>query len=340
MHIFDSARLKLTAWYLLIIALISIGFSAIIYQVVTNELERGFMVAEYRIRGMPIPRQRVRLLLEDELVSAKHLVAARLAVVNGFILVVSGLASYFLAGKSLQPIKVAMDEQKRFVADASHELKTPLTSMMTEIEVALRDKKLNLSESKKLLKSNLQEVEKMKGLANYLLSLSRYRANGKDVIKERVDMKGVVSEALEKNMALATKNEIKITNELESVNVYGNKQSLVELVSVLVNNAIKYTPRDKSLPVSRAGINISLRKAGKNAVLDVKDEGIGIDEKDIPHIFDRFYRADLSRRKDVVDGYGLGLSIAKSIAELHRGTINVVSAPGKGSVFTVIIPAS
>ncbi|EKD62427.1 MAG: histidine kinase [uncultured bacterium] len=331
MHIFDTTRLKLTAWYLLIIALISISFSAIIYRVVTDELERGFMVAEYRIRGMPIPGQRVRLLLEDELADTKRLLAARLAVVNGCILAFSGLASYLLAGKSLQPIKVAMDEQKRFVADASHELKTPLTAIKTEIEVALRDKKFTLVQAKELLRSNLQETDKMKDLANYLLSLSRYESNGKDIVKERLDLKDVVDEAVDKNQVLAKKSSIKLVSDSESVIVNGNYQSLVELALILITNALKYSSRNKR-------VNVSVKKTGGSALFEVKDEGIGIAKADLPHIFDRFYRADSSRSKEVVDGYGLGLSIAKSIVQIHEGRIVVTSKPNKGSTFSVLLP--
>src|SRR3989338_6865672 len=331
MHIFDSARIKLTAWYLVIIALISISFSAIIYQVVTNELERGFMVAEYRIRGMPIPHQRVRLLLEDELMDAKNLVAARLAVINGFILIVSGLASYVLAGKSLRPIKLAMDEQKRFVADASHELKTPLTAIKTEIEVALRDKNLKLRQARELLKSNLQETDKIKDLANYLLTLSKYEGNGKDIVRQKVNFKEVVSEAVEKNLALARNNSTKLLSRLEEINIYGNKQSLVELVSILINNAIKYSPKNRK-------VSVDLSKRGRSAVLEVKGEGIGIDKKDLAHVFDRFYRSDSSRSKDNIEGFGLGISIAKSIVELHEGKITVSSKPNKGSTFSIVLP--
>ena len=130
---------------------------------------------------------------------------------------------------------------------------------------------------------------------------------------------------------LAKKSSIKLVSDSESVIVNGNYQSLVELALILITNALKYSSRNKR-------VNVSVKKTGGSALFEVKDEGIGIAKADLPHIFDRFYRADSSRSKEVVDGYGLGLSIAKSIVQIHEGRIVVTSKPNKGSTFSVLLP--
>ena len=347
---FQNARLKLTFWYLLIIMLVSGFFSLIVYRGFTKELGRGFHMQA--IRGTPERRLVVQerngffrilpfVIYPDEIPPedvaeiinlAKRRFATQLAIINGAILFLAGTAGYFLAGKTLHPIELMVSEQKRFVADASHELRTPLTSIKTEVEVALRDKKLSLKDAKNLLKSSLAEVEKMKYFSDDLLSLSRYEANGRDLQMEKVDLAEAVRQATERNMPQAKLKKIKINAELAEVIVIGNPQSLVELISILINNAVKYSNADTSL-------SISTRKNKKKAIIEIKDDGIGITEKEIPHIFDRFYRADASRSKKGSDGYGLGLSIAKSIVEVHKGEIKVRSVVGKGSIFTITIPS-
>ena len=211
---FQNARIKLTLWYLLIIMLVSGFFSLIVYRGFTKELGRGF-----RYQSMHnLPERRILIerqggftrilpfviypdeIPPDEVIEiinlAKRRFAIQLAIINGAIFVLAGTAGYFLAGKTLQPIEVMVDEQKRFVADASHELRTPLTSMKTEVEVALRDKKLKLVDAKELLKSNLSEIDKMKYFSDNLLSLSRYDSNGRGLPMEDVDLAEAARQAI------------------------------------------------------------------------------------------------------------------------------------------------
>lgn len=347
---FENARLKLTLWYLIIIMAVSAFFSLIVYRGFTKELGRGFRfqaMHDVPERSFFIQNQNgfTRILpfwiYPDEIppaefaeiiTLAKRRFALQLFIINGGILVLAGAAGYFLAGRTLEPIENMVNEQKRFVADASHELRTPLTSLKTEVEVALRDKKLKLDEAKKLLKSNLTEVDKMKYFTDNLLSLSRYDSNGHDLPMEDVDLGEAVRQAIERNIPQAKDKKILIKDDLSDAVVRGNSQSLVELFSILINNAIKYSPQ-------KSRVQVSVKKDKKHAVAIVADQGIGIDAKDIPHIFDRFYRADLSRTKKGIDGFGLGLSIAKSIVEAHKGEIYVKSEVDKGAKFTVTLPA-
>ena len=157
---FHSARIKLTAWYLLIIMLISVSFSVAMYKVLTFELDRVERMQRLRIeRRVPdmariIPPEQPFRIDPDLVAETKNRLQLILLVINLAILASSAVAGYFLAGKTLRPIEKAMEEQKRFVADASHEIRTPLTALKTSMEVALRDKKISLSEAKEVLKSN------------------------------------------------------------------------------------------------------------------------------------------------------------------------------------------
>jgi len=138
----------------------------------------------------------------------------------------------------------------------------------------------------------------------------------------------IVKKAVEQVKPVANNNKIEIVSKLKKVSVKGNEEALTELSTILIDNAIKYSGKSKTVEV----------KTGNGGILEIKDYGIGIPETDLPHVFERFYRGDTSRSKDKIDGYGLGLSIAKSIVDKLGGKIKVVSREGKGSTFTVQIP--
>jgi len=350
---FRSARMKLTAWYLLIIMVISIFFSLLAYRGLTTELQRGLRLHAFRdmayverperagetppsrdftqgpmaFRGLPpgilaFDRQ----LFED----ARRRVVLQLIYVNFGILAISGMAGYFLAGRTLRPIETMLEEQKRFIADASHELRTPLTALKTEIEVGLRDKNLDTELAKELLHSNLEEVDKLKLLSDDLLSLSSYqRENNREF--SNVALGEVFDEAFGIVKALAREKEVEVRHALDDITIEANRQSLVKLFVILLDNAIKYSPEQRIVDVGA-----TVRK--NQAVIKVRDEGIGIRAGDLPYIFKRFYRADVSRNKGEVSGYGLGLSIAKSIIDIHDGAVDVMSEPDKGTTFTITLP--
>lgn len=250
-------------------------------------------------------------LIDPNIISeTKSRILFSLLTINVAILVVSGVSGYFLAGKTLDPIQKMMDEQKDFISNASHELRTPLASLKSEIEVALRDKRLGLDQSKKLLQSNLEDVDNMTKLSNYLLKLNKFQG-GKLEFK-KINLAEVIKHAV-------GKKNIKLTLDKSVIN--GNEDSLAELVSILIDNAIKYGGNED--------INITL----KNKTLTIVDKGMGISKEDLPHIFDRFFRGDKARNKD---GYGLGLSIAKQIIDSHGAKIKVESKLGVGTTFKVI----
>ncbi len=341
---FASARLKLTAWYLLIIMVISIAFSVGMYRVLTGELDRVERMQRYRQQrnfqeGVEIfPR---RPILDPELVTeTKNRIRAILILVNLGILAASSTAAYFLAGKTLKPIKEMVDEQNRFITDSSHELRTPLTSLKSEIEVGLRDKKLTLTEARKLLESNLEEVNNLQYLSDNLIKMTQYQTINDRVYFGQISTGDIISEALKKVSKLSKQKKIDIKNRVNNFSLNGDRNSLVELFVILLDNAIKYSDKNKTviLSVVKDIYSSPLAQNDKYIVIEVKDQGAGISKDEIPHLFDRFYRGDKSRAKSDTPGYGLGLSIAKQIVEKHRGKISVESIEGKGSTFTIQIP--
>jgi len=341
---FHSARLKLTAWYLLIIMAISISFSAFIYFGAAREYDRIIRIEQYRVGHLTPPgiiSQRPPGELDvfslspqqdNELVEwAKLRVLEALFGINAIILFLSALSGYFLAGRTLRPIKNMLDEQNRFITDASHELNTPLTALKTSLEVNLRNKKLNLETAKEVLESNLEDVNSLQSLSEELMGIIMYQKQNGNFKIVKVNLSDIIKTAAEQVKALADKKRIAIKIDAPKTFIMGDQKSLKELFVILLDNAIKYTD-------SRSPIKLTVKKEDGEIKVMVKDGGVGIKKEDLSHIFDRFYRADRSRTKQRVGGYGLGLSIAKRIVTLHNGNIRVDSESGKGSTFAVTFP--
>lgn len=336
---FHQTRLQLTFWYLLIIITISVLFSAGIYRILGNELDR--MAYQRRIRYEQVETDwRLPLELRNYLLDrfdpevineSKKRLALQLLVINGVIFIAASMAGYFLAGRTLKPIGDMMDEHKRFVADASHELKTPLTSLRSEIEVGLRDKKLSLKESKNLLKSNLEEVIRLQNLSENLLLLSKNGSINNQTYFTVISLKEVLDVALDKLEPLIKKKKLLIKMDVNNANINGIPDRITELFMILLDNAVKYS-KDSGT------IFISIKKIKTTAIISIKDQGIGIDKKDLPYIFERFYRADSSRARDTSSGFGLGLSIAENIVKTHKGSISVKSKLAESTEFIVRLP--
>ncbi len=331
---FHSALVRLTLWYLLIIMALSLLFSLLLYQVSTAEFNRELQRAT-ALQNAPYfaPRgfaefSRLRTIQIEE---SKQHIRFNLLYFNLVILAAGGTASYFLAKRTLQPIEAALEAQNRFTADASHELRTPLTAMKAEIEVALRDTSLSLKNSKELLQSNLEEVNKLQSLVNGLLTLAHSRK--KPTLHDQVSLSvgDLITLATTKVAPLAKKKDITIDVSGQSGEITGDQQKLVELMTILLDNAIKYSP-------AKTIIHVRTHLTPKSVTIEVQDQGEGIATGDIPYIFDRFYRSDTSRTKQRHDGYGLGLAIAKQIVESHQGKIVVESTRTQGSVFRVTLP--
>ena len=326
---FKSAALKLTLWYLAIIMALSIGFSFAIYRLSSSELDRSASRPSdlYNLLFGP-NNPGIDSLRTVQAQNDKNHLRSSLILFNGAVLLLGGGASYFLARRTLKPLEETLELQKRFTGDASHELRTPLTAMQAEIEVALRNPGLGQAEAIDLLKSNLEEVGKLKSLSEGLLELA---TAGKDVPNEHVSLKNVASEAIGQVSKRAKARRIVIKNSSEDIKVTGNHQQILNLLSILLDNAVKYSPKG-------GVVKLSAKTKDRQAHISVTDHGQGIAARDLPHIFERFYRADKARSYATTGGHGLGLAIAQKITQLHKGQIDVRSAPGKGSTFTVRLP--
>ncbi|MBU3935584.1 HAMP domain-containing histidine kinase [Patescibacteria group bacterium] len=335
MNYFISARIKLTAWYVFIIFLISSLLSGLYYFRTIQILDFQAYRIERQIRNpnffppnFPAPDLQ---FLQEEFESARGQLINQILLINLIILSLSALASFFLSGATLKPIQEALEEQKRFVADAAHELKTPITALKTSLEVNIMDKKIS-SSARKILQENLIDVNSLESLAKNLLSLASFDRH-QVFQKSPISLLTVIDLALRHVSPLAKQKNIKIDKIIpkKPPQILGHQDSLVELFVVLLDNAIKYSPRSRTVKFL-----VSVSK--KNIKIIVADHGIGIEPRHLPFIFDRFYRADQSRTSQNTPGYGLGLSVAKTIVSRHSGRITVKSTPGSGSTFTVILP--
>ena len=285
-------------------------------------------VRERALRISAPPEIRVSLI--EDFASARQKVLIWLVLINGFILFFSAALSFFLAGKTLQPIAYVLEEQKRFVTDASHELHTPLTALKSSMEVALRDKKLTTTKSRDVLTQSLQEVDELAELSENLLSLARLEKSGY-IKKSRIDLSDLVTQVGKRLKSLADKKEITFQITAAQAVISADEVSVTKLLTILIDNAIKYTPKF-------GAVNVAVHVVKKHLEIRVKDTGIGIPKKDLPHIFDRFYRTDRSRTKTGTSGFGLGLAIAKQIVLSQKGTMTVISKEGKGTMFVVKLP--
>lgn len=340
---FHSARIKLTAWYLLIIMCISLSFSVVIYRALTAEVERFARFQRFRIERQlreeepqPVPYRPENTLIPplsdlDLVADTQRRIIFVLFVINSSILILSGGLGYFLAGMTLKPIKNMVEEQNQFITDASHEFRTPLTSLKSALEVNLRDKNITLKDAKILIKESITDVNKLQSLSDKLLQLSQYQKPDDALPLVKLDIYDVIQKSIRSVRPLAQHKQMVITNTVKRAMVEGNSFQLIDLFVILLDNAIKYSSNKKTVLVSSQHTDGYL-------LLSIKDQGIGIDRKDIPHIFDRFYRADSARIKNHEGGYGLGLSIAKKIVDHYRGSIQVESTLGKGSSFVVHLP--
>ncbi|MCX6812670.1 MAG: HAMP domain-containing sensor histidine kinase [Candidatus Berkelbacteria bacterium] len=328
---FKSTYLKLTLFYVAVIMVISVGFSLAIFSISSNEIDRGLNRQDTIIQNLP-PRNDSHLfddfinLRQQQLDDSTNRLTQNLIYFNLLILILSTIASYFFARWTLRPLEEAMEEQSQFTADASHELRTPLAAIKLEIEVGLRDKKFDFASARKILQSNLEEVGKLESLSSTLLRLAKLDEVEKLDFSD-LNLADVVTEAYEKVEVLAKKRSIKFVTDFQNAEIRGDQTMLTELFVILFDNAIKYSPAKSKIKVSVT--------SGKNPEVLIKDSGIGIAPKELLHIFDRFYRADSARSKEKVDGFGLGLSIAKRIVELHGGEISAKSNVGNGSEFKV-----
>jgi signal transduction histidine kinase len=316
---------------MMILMTLSIMFSVIIYQVAFSAIKthlehfRISMQQSSDLFGPPVNDIMLRNATSVEKATSDRLIL-ELLYLNLLVLVSGGFISYYLARRSLEPIEKVHEAQSRFTSDASHELRTPLAAMKAEIEVALRDNNATENELKQVLSSNLEEVDKLTKLSEMLLNLSR--ADHNKLKTGPVNLNKITQSTIKSFRQ--PPERIKFNSGKAQV-IVGNEVAIAELIKILVDNALQYSPDD-----SQISINIS--RENEFVKFEIINNGPGIHQDKLPYIFDRFYRADSSRTNGGQKGYGLGLAIAKSITELHGGRISVVSTPDHETTFMVFLP--
>lgn len=333
---FHKTSLRLTALYLGILMFISFAFSTALYSLAMREVTRGLYRQNQVLDRLPqedyLPPGLQRMLDQrrnEVMNEARSRILSELFLANIAVLVLGGGLSYLLARKTLEPIEEAHKSLEQFTADASHELRTPIAAMKSEIEVALLQPKLKISEAKELFNSNLEELDKMALLTEGLLSIARREEASLDIKTQ--ELRPIIEAALKKIHPRSQKKMITINKELgnKPIKITADKPSLIESLVILLDNAIKYSPDGSK-------IEIKAKQKKDQVIISVVDHGIGIDSKDLPYIFNRFYRGDTSRSQTV--GHGLGLAIAKQLIEAQNGSINITSVSGRSTTATIILP--
>ncbi len=319
-NIFRQARLKLALLYIVIIGIVVIISSVALYYSLANNIYNNF-------EGDGSDQAQALLVLKTT-----NQLQETIFFIDFIVLCIAGGFGYFLAGKTLDPIQEAMDKQKQFTADASHELRTPLSVMRTNLEVALREKEWNKEKSREFIASTLEEVIMMTTLTEDLLFLTNLEQVKKTFISERIYVSKLLTSVVESMHALALDQHIYLSStHIESGYVMGDKKSLWQLFMNIIGNAIKFTPPHGS-------VFVALKHHDGRIIITTQDTGIGIHKEDINHVFERLYRSDKARTHNM--GMGLGLSIAQEIVSLHKGTITIDSEPEKGTLVTIVLPAT
>lgn len=244
-------------------------------------------------------------------------------------LIFSFFGSLYMANRAIIPIQKAWEQQKVFLADASHEFRTPISIIQTNLEVVLEDEQQTIKSQMKWLKNIKDEIGWMTSFVDSLLFLARSDSQQQLLESRQFSLDQTIAAAVEAFKPIAASRQIGLDMEInDTILFYGDESKIKQLVGILLDNAVKYTK-------SGGNILIELIKNGNNAVLDLSDTGIGIKSDHIDKIFNRFYQIEQSRTNK---GAGLGLSIAKWIVEKHKGSIHVSSTPGLGTTFRICLP--
>jgi signal transduction histidine kinase len=332
---FKSARIQLTFFYLVAIIFVSFLTTFGTRIVAENAFENQNSNARGQISqivrqqvGLPLlqsPLERVQQKQDND---AHDRLLVWTIYFNIIAIVVGVPISYWFAGRTLRPIEDAHKLQEKFASDASHELNTPLSVMKTENEVFLRQKNFKESEARSLIVSNLEEIQRLELLTNNLLTLSDF-ANTKNIKMSAIDTNKITNDAISLLAKIYPDQVNRVKLNVTDLKVFGNQESLSQVIFIFLDNAIKYSPKTNE-------INLVGRQDNDMYVFSVIDEGNGINEADMPKIFERLYRGDLNRSSKI-PGHGLGLALAKEIANANQAGLSVSNNSKKGATFNLIV---
>ncbi len=313
---------RLALSYLAVIMTLSLVFSVIIYAITSVQLNRPLPPGEHTQQPPELVERQFTRRLEQRNSETRGSVIVSLIVLNGVMLLVGYWLSLLLARRTLAPIERVMQAQVQFVSDASHELRTPLTALMTTNEVALRKKTLDEKKVRAVFQRNIDEVERLHELTDNLLQLTQ--VDNQQIEKQAVDMAKLVRDTVDRYQPVADKKQVVLDVQVPSVNHVVAVVAVTQILGTLIDNAIKYSP-----PGSTVVIRLD------EQTLSVVDQGIGIAKQNQAKVFDRFYRSDEARTRGHGSGYGLGLAIARVVADKNGYQLSVKSELGQGSTFSL-----
>ncbi len=257
--------------------------------------------------------------------------------VSSLLIMMAALAifffiSLFLSRWALRPVERSWKQQQQFVADASHELKTPLTVLLADADILLAHPDDTIASQRKWVEYMQDEAGRMRELVEDMLFLARSdSASDREQVRQSVSLSDLCLNCLLSFEPVAFERGAQLNDAVEpDVTVPGDESQLRRLVAILLDNACKYCGEQGT-------VTLTLRPEGGRAVLSVRNTGDPIPPEALPHLFERFYRADSARARDT-GGYGLGLAIAAAIAESHKGKISAASTAAEGTTFTVTLP--
>jgi len=318
---FFIARLRLTFYYFITAVVILGGSSILLYNMILSNLSQS-------IWEESILDPQVSQAIIDR---AQDILLNRFLTIDGIIVFFIIILGFLLTHKTLEPIESNMQKQKRFIADASHELRTPTAVVISGLEVALSNKKLDFSLAKKTLENTLDEMREFSKLSNDLLDMAKYDTSIKIEYKP-VNINELIKSIIKKSENLASSKEIVFEIKImeSPVVIIGNRVELSRLFYNILDNAIKYTPK-------KGKISISDKIDSSKYILAIGDSGIGIPKDILDKIFGPFFRGDVSRN---TEGAGLGLTLAKKIIENHQGNISIKSQVNNGTNVIISLPIS
>ena len=293
---------------------------------------------QVRIYSLPVTRGGT-VVAVIQVARSRYFVNAavtRLALIallaGGIGLLVSAGAGYWLAGRTLRPIAVALERQRNFAADASHELRTPLTVMLTNAELLTLHPERPLADYQDVIADVIAEIERLSRLVTDLLTLARADQGKAVLVRVPVDLSDVAVTVGRQFASVAAGKGLQLSSQVEpGAFVIGDRDRLQQLAVILVDNAVRYT--------AAGSVSVGVARRGNEATLTVTDSGPGIAPEHLPHVFERFYRTDAARSAED-GGAGLGLALAAWIVETHHGRIDASSTLGRGSSFSVHLPAA
>jgi signal transduction histidine kinase len=307
--IFNRATIKLTLIYTVILMIISVCFSVAVGLTASREIDRPFPRPPREIIFEDSSRVDFTQIFRERNRETNGRIIVALILVNLGVLILGAGFSLILARWTLKPIEKAMAEESQFVSDASHELRTPLAVITTENEVILRDKDISRKDLRDQVQSNLNEARQLQKLTNYLLDLSSSENCEVKITQTEFDLTEIIESAISRVSANAKVKKIDFSREIQPVKITASFEALCEILVIILDNAVKYST-EKSV----------IKVVANEREISILDNGGGISDEDLPHVFDRFYRAEKSRTSE---GFGLGLSLARNLAEKISAKISV-----------------